>query len=219
MLPAFVRYYDVESQLLIFERSPENRIVRFDDKAYEIQLPWIIYAACVSNLKDFHLFFNTSQLNALDDELSAASLPNMTTDGRFCVAKPNVLSKYNSTLRVIPKFRDQVAYIVSTVWDSPFNSDYVLDPSNIPGFVPADIRDKIVSLVNKAETQVEAWHIFLAWWEENVDLYTAMQWNTSSKYKLSDIMPKKSVIPEDCNASVVEGIVFRFFEQYYRSVG
>lgn len=213
-LPAFVRYFDVESQLLLLERAPEVRLVRYEDKVYEIELPWMLYLVNLADPNEYHVFFNTSQLNSFDDIVYAPALPNTASDGHFCFALPADIEISKQFILNSPYLRERISYIIACVWDSPFNTYYFLDMDNVPTFVSDEQKAELFEGKNKTDQ----WHAWLSWWEDNIDLITALKWETTKPYTLSSFMPTPKELTENDSHDESEAAIMSFIETYAKSL-
>lgn len=128
LLPPMVRWVSATGRYLIIERPPALRTVAFcprvkynvtpeTTRRYTIPVPWTIYAVGVGpnfTPTSIHVFATRGPLRSLDDPISLLPLPNLSTDGRFCLPG------------VDPVRRDLTGTLmaaVEVVWSSGFNLD------------------------------------------------------------------------------------------------
>lgn len=124
ILPPVTRYLDYAKGIVVIERPPTVRKIRFKNAAknkdgelkfYTIPVPWQVYLHIRSAT---YAFFSWHQLESLNDKLFQVWLPNMTNDNMFCLGQYGRLHK-NPEISGSPIQR--ILFDINYYWTSIFN--------------------------------------------------------------------------------------------------
>lgn len=124
ILPPVVRYINYESEIVVLERPPIVRKIRFKnapkhspgtERFFNIPIPWQIY---IHYNHRTYAFLRPTQLESLSDPIYVSWIPNVITDGILCLSSYGFNHK-DAKIKNSPVQR--MLYDINVYWTSLFN--------------------------------------------------------------------------------------------------
>lgn len=165
LLPEGVRYFgykrDAGDGVVVLEQAPQTRTVNWTDQKHDksrekiikvkLAFPFVVLICKISNdlINDIRIFYRTSLISSLNDELFHTNLRNTYPDSyKICLGFINNTGIFSGQIlpqRVRGNLVDQTDQILSKLWNHCFNADIETDE-----FESSKYLDKKIA-------SVEAW--------------------------------------------------------------
>jgi len=183
-LPPSVRYMDLATGIVLFERPPTYINISFTNqyqaklkaegrakRSFRIPIPWqryVVYLGSNGLPSTLFVFFAGNQIQSLDnDPMSSAPLPNLYTNGTVC------LPVYDHRDVVHFDIGDGIYNMYETVWGSGFNLDVVQCLNNwLSNNAPTHPLTKFPNNIDNIVSFYNHWSNF------NLEQIMKMNWHT-----------------------------------------
>lgn len=149
ILPPVVRYLSDDFLHVIIERPPTVQTIAFKNtikgktgkvEMIEVPIPWQVYNISVTKsgdhfqLRRFEIFFRTSQIWTVEDELHPVYLPNVYVwGGKVCTS---------DEMRGMVTKCDNLADIINTLVEGFWSAEFNLDLYEFVSYLPSDVVKK-----------------------------------------------------------------------------
>jgi hypothetical protein len=188
ILPPAIRYFSPKGGLIVWERPPEYHTISYTPQkqsrldsngqsryTFRIPTPWQIYVISYNKnylISNLMMFFASSSLKSLADDLSWNTVNNFYADNRLCQAVYTEIPIANNLFEMLSNAYDMV-------WNSGFNDDL----AESIRMAAARKRDNRV-----LDGYIDTTHHYYDRWQRlTIDEVVTSHWPLSGQ-KLSDII-------------------------------
>lgn len=119
MLPMGCRFYKQinGNKIWVIETPPRVRTIRFLDDSFRVAFPFTVslLESIGGSVENFRLFYRTSPLKSIDDDLYRSNLPNIGLTAYVCLGELKV--------DLALPMHEKIDLMQSLFWESQFNND------------------------------------------------------------------------------------------------
>lgn len=141
VLPVGTRYYSRQGvqEVLVFEEPPQMRTILFEDRKFNLALPYVVYCFYFANglMPEYktRMFFRNSPLESLDDKLFMSNLTHVKVGGAIndpfllgAVCMKAIFGQHDS---LDTKVSASLRYYWQTVFSAEIKNDFHIGASEI----------------------------------------------------------------------------------------